>query len=1195
MQLKFVSTTILSFTTLIFLSEVSFQCTLEQLNNTYCEDAYSIGLLLPLCESEEAEGSCHFWSIRLAITLLAFQIFDEQKGSTGMNQTMTPNQFRIKPKVLNTGFDPATAIEAVVDSWETPAVALVGPSRSDVAVPVATLGKALHWPQVSYGATSTELSNSVLFPYFSRTTHTTSSSSLGMAGVIKYYGWTSAAVLYPSEEWGFNLLSKISASLAQLGHSVDLFPVSFVSGQKQELRDALDSIKSSGNRLILGLLLNDDIPTALDYAAEIGVIGEGYQWFGTDVAYDLGLDELKSGAASGDEQASQQLERRVQALRGALKVTVRSITGAWQQVDEVFRDVDADAFRLVAAEAGAPQYTVSLFKPGFFSNGFLGNFTSSTPAYAYDAVWAVALALASLHDQLQPRDGAANATLVGAEERAKAIFAAVVAQDFEGVTGRVRFNATTGDRLDSTFKLELNFFDAEEAGFVPAGLYDPANDTLVLIGPPIVWPDGTTSPPSLAPGSRREILQTALVGTVAVLVFLLLLAGIGMVYYRRTLGERLTRLAEMRQKRRGPPVQGGHVALAITDIQGSTTLWDRLPEAMARDIKVHHRILRHLLQKVSGYEVATEGDSFKCAFHTAEDAVAWAVLVQINLHLAPWSPELEDGGHAILRSQPDWANPDVPTMSEVHMHAIDALGAYGPTMRHMQQIAGKSKETIPPLFSPPRPPWAKRSSIRGAIPLIPVSGDRPQEMPVFRGLRVRIGIHAGTATDVSANESTKRAVYGGAVAVMAEAVSKAPVGGQIIMSGETLAAIPSMDGLAARVAAHCRWAKRNSGGVSVMHLGQHAILNEEVVATGSNLRSIASQSQLAEDGPGAVDGPMSAEAELIEVVPWLLKDRSKYFPPPQTIMQISAAFSQAPTAEGVTIVFAWFEKYKSCLMFSPSGMPEIMAIYNRILRNHIQMHDGYEVENDNGVFVVAFSSAVSAMSWALDVQLGLLHAEWPASIRVFQDMPELSDPVTGAVLFRGPRCGIGMCTGKAEIMQPCPRTGRAEYFGSLMNHAARVAFSGVGGQVLLHDRTWSAVHKEARHGAKIPEHHHLTLGAHSLKGIKDAVVIHQVSPPSLVARQFPMIKTVTAIGSEGFDEVARYLSQEAPILRQHLNMRQSSSAVSSRTTTNSSNTVENAQLPGTVPDGNAIGDAEISVPALSRQPSRESIETIVVA
>jgi hypothetical protein len=51
---------------------------------------------------------------------------------------------------------------------------------------------------------------------------------------------------------------------------------------------------------------------------------------------------------------------------------------------------------------------------------------------------------------------------------------------------------------------------------------------------------------------------------------------------------------------------------------------------MGEDILLHHECMRLHLSRCNGYEVLTEGDSFKCAFHTPEDAVIWCSLVQVR-------------------------------------------------------------------------------------------------------------------------------------------------------------------------------------------------------------------------------------------------------------------------------------------------------------------------------------------------------------------------------------------------------------------------------------------------------------------------------------------------------------------------------------------------------------------------------------
>ena len=74
--------------------------------------------------------------------------------------------------------------------------------------------------------------------------------------------------------------------------------------------------------------------------------------------------------------------------------------------------------------------------------------------------------------------------------------------------------------------------------------------------------------------------------------------------------------------------EGKPATLVLTDIEGSTELWEWDASVMMEAQALHDRIIRSQLAQFCGYEVATEGDAFLLVFHEPADAVSWAVATQ---------------------------------------------------------------------------------------------------------------------------------------------------------------------------------------------------------------------------------------------------------------------------------------------------------------------------------------------------------------------------------------------------------------------------------------------------------------------------------------------------------------------------------------------------------------------------------------
>lgn len=65
----------------------------------------------------------------------------------------------------------------------------------------------------------------------------------------------------------------------------------------------------------------------------------------------------------------------------------------------------------------------------------------------------------------------------------------------------------------------------------------------------------------------------------------------------------------------------------VTDVEGSTQLWEWDSVVMGAAVEQHNVVLRGLLDQYGGHEVRTDGDSFTLAFHDAADAVAYCIQV----------------------------------------------------------------------------------------------------------------------------------------------------------------------------------------------------------------------------------------------------------------------------------------------------------------------------------------------------------------------------------------------------------------------------------------------------------------------------------------------------------------------------------------------------------------------------------------
>lgn len=77
----------------------------------------------------------------------------------------------------------------------------------------------------------------------------------------------------------------------------------------------------------------------------------------------------------------------------------------------------------------------------------------------------------------------------------------------------------------------------------------------------------------------------------------------------------------------------GTITFLFTDIEGSTQLWERHPEAMKAALARHDELLREAIEGHNGRVVKTTGDGCHAVFASPSDALAAVIDTQRTLHL----------------------------------------------------------------------------------------------------------------------------------------------------------------------------------------------------------------------------------------------------------------------------------------------------------------------------------------------------------------------------------------------------------------------------------------------------------------------------------------------------------------------------------------------------------------------------------
>ncbi|MFI5508700.1 ATP-binding protein [Mycobacterium sp. NPDC051804] len=163
----------------------------------------------------------------------------------------------------------------------------------------------------------------------------------------------------------------------------------------------------------------------------------------------------------------------------------------------------------------------------------------------------------------------------------------------------------------------------------------------------------------------------------------------------------------------------------------------------------------------------------------------------------------------------------------------------------------------------------------------------------------------------------------------------------------------------------------------------------------------------------------------------------------------------------VTFLFTDIEGSTRRWEEDPAGMRAALAAHDKVLRSAIEAHEGFVFSHSGDGLAAAFESPMSAVEAAIDAQR------------------ELELPVR-----------MGIATGEAELRDN-------DYFGTVLNRAARLMAAGHGGQILVAESTAGLLS-----GVELKN-----LGLRRLRDVANPLTVFQLKAHGLRS-DFPPLQTV---------------------------------------------------------------------------------------
>jgi ABC-type sugar transport system substrate-binding protein/class 3 adenylate cyclase len=263
--------------------------------------------------------------------------------------------------------------------------------------------------------------------------------------------------------------------------------------------------------------------------------------------------------------------------------------------------------------------------------------------------------------------------------------------------------------------------------------------------------------------------------------------------------------------------------------------------------------------------------------------------------------------------------------------------------------------------------------------------------------------------------------------------------------------------------------------------------------------------------------------------------------------------------QNYVIIFTDIESSSALWAHIPIEMHDALHLHHSIIRSLIAAHNAYEVKTIGDSFMIACTDVAQGVNLACAIQEKFQHANWspliastykvlaaqksgessmanpmspngglafhPLSAAVDLSSSNLSNSNStlglsnsGGPTIAGLRVRIGIHYGHGDIVFDKVAKGY-DYYGTVVNTAARVEAAGHGGQIVTTEAVFDTLRHSRNGASNIP-----CLGTHDLRGV-GPVKLFQVNPPCLRLRSFPALRVEEVIE---LDDTSSQLSEDHP-------------------------------------------------------------------